>query len=277
MDNVITKEKQSAAGEKAVIIAGASSGIGLRCAWQFIEKGCKVYNISRHKCELSQVINLEADCSKPEEIRAAVEKAAADTAVDIAVYCAGYSVASPLPETESADYRYLFEVNFFGAVEFIQAAVPHMTRGGTITLISSMAGILPIPYQSFYNASKAALKALALSLNLELNEKNIKVTAVLPGGTKTPFTSKRKVYTPETADRENFYNAVNEVNSSEQSGDDACAVASEIVKNVFKKEPKAVLVTGLKNKARAAAASIMSDKMKLDAISKKYKQEQPYN
>jgi len=265
----MAKKQESISGN--VLIAGASSGIGLRCAAQFLEKGYKVYNISRGGCPLPSVDNCCADCAKPGETAAAVERAAGNGKIAVAVYCPGFSVASPLETISEADYRYLFEVNFFGAAEFVKAVLPHMSGGGRIVLISSLAGILPVPFQSFYNASKAALNAFAMSLNLELHD-NIKVIAVMPGGTKTPFTQRRKVYNTEAAD-ENFDNAVEECAVSEQHGDDARVVASEIIKNIFKKEPKVLFVPCLKNKVRAAACAVTPDNMKLDGIRKKYHQQ----
>lgn len=67
-------------------------------------------------------------------------------------------------------------------------------NGGRIVLVSSMGGILPIAFDCFYSCSKAALNMLAKSANSELGEFNIRATAVLPGGTATTFTFKRKVY-----------------------------------------------------------------------------------
>lgn len=253
-----------------VLIAGASSGIGMRCASLFIKRGCNVYNISRGECKVDKVVNIKADCSKPDEIRAAVKKAAENCAkFDIVIYCPGFSMSSPMPKTTPEDYRYLFEVNYFGAVVFIQSVCPFLNeQKSRIVIISSAVGLLPVPFLSFYSSSKAALISLVQSLNLEFPE-NIKAIAVLPGGTKTPFTKERKIYNV-TENKEYFDNAVFKLAEQEQNGDGANAVANEIVKNALKKSPKILLVTGFKNKFRAALSNFIPLKLRLKMIKRKF-------
>ena len=83
----------------------------------------------------------------------------------------------------------VFEVNFFGAVNCVQAAVPHMKqrRRGAIAIVSSVVGRLAPPYSGAYAATKGALNALTDSLRLELEPYGVTVTAVYPGYTRTRF------------------------------------------------------------------------------------------
>ena len=86
------------------------------------------------------------------------------------------------------------EVNFFGALNSVQAVLPHMRerKAGRIIFTSSVAAILSVPYQSFYSASKAAINALALALQNEVREFGIYVSVLMPGDVSTGFTAARK-------------------------------------------------------------------------------------
>ena len=111
------------------------------------------------------------------------------------VYCAGFSMAAPIEYADEKDYHYLFDVNYFGAVRAVQCAVPFMKeRGGRIVLVSSMGGLFPVAFDSFYSSSKAAVDMLVKSAALELEPYGIRVCSVQPGGTSTAFTFKRKIY-----------------------------------------------------------------------------------
>jgi len=136
-------------------------------------------------------------------------------------------------------------------VEAIRAVVPYMCKhGGRIILIGSLGGDMPIPYDSFYSSSKAALDMLAKELRVELKPYKISVTSVRPGGTATGFTFKRKVY----SDTENggyskgVNKAVAALNNMEQGGMSAVAVADCIVNAVRSESPPITLSCGGKNK-----------------------------
>ena len=72
------------------------------------------------------------------------------------VYSAGFSMAAPIEYADEKDYRYLFDVNYFGALRALKCAVPHLKkRGGRIVFVSSMGGTFPVAFDSFYSSSKA--------------------------------------------------------------------------------------------------------------------------
>ena len=83
--------------------------------------------------------------------------------LDIVVNCAGFSMAAPVEYVKSEDYRYLFDVNFFGAIELIKAVVPNMKPRGRQDYPHKLplGGVTLIPYDPYYSASKAALNILA--------------------------------------------------------------------------------------------------------------------
>lgn len=138
------KEKfpESESERKLAVIVGASSGIGYETAIKLIGRNYRIVNISRTTCRLEQVANYLADISEADDMEKGIlEIGAAMKNIDALVYCAGFSMAAPIEKAESEDVRYLFEVNFFGALRAIQAAVPFMKEnGGRIVLVSSMGG-----------------------------------------------------------------------------------------------------------------------------------------
>lgn len=170
--------------KETVFIIGASDGIGRETAEKFLSAGYRVVNASRTVNATEGITNLYCDCSSSETIKEAVKKASEDGIITTAIYCAGYSFFAPLEHSEESDYRYLFEVNFFGAVTFMREIIPIMRKygGGRIFLVSSIGGVSPIAYESFYSASKAAMNMLSLSMNLELNRFGIYVISIMPGG-----------------------------------------------------------------------------------------------
>mgnify|MGYP004447821569 CR=1 FL=1 len=107
---------------------------------------------------------------------------------------AGNGIAGAIEETTTEEAKYQFETCFFGAHNTIRAALPHLRKQGygKIIATSSVAAVVPIPYQAFYSSVKAALLAYMEALSMELRPFGIQCCCILPGDTKTGFTSARK-------------------------------------------------------------------------------------
>src|SRR4051794_27765077 len=94
----------------------------------------------------------------------------------------------PLVDADVNEVRKMFEVNVYSLVSVTQAFAPLLIASkGTIVNIGSVAGVAPFPFQSLYNASKAAVNHLTASLRLEMEPLGVKVILVLTGGVKTRF------------------------------------------------------------------------------------------
>lgn len=221
--------------QRVVFIIGASSGIGYETAKKLIEKGHKVYCGARRNCDLEGVKSIILDVANPETVDRAVQEIIEENGrLDWLVYSAGFSMASPIEFAKEEDYKYLFEVNFFGALRTLQIVIPHFRKNGygRIALIGSMGGAIPIPYDAFYSSSKAALSMLAKNVNLETKRFDIRCVTVLPGGTATHFTFKRKVYDSKEvgAYRTDLDNSVEVLAETELSGMKARSVAETVYK-----------------------------------------------
>ncbi len=271
------QEKQTAARtQKTVIVVGASSGIGYETALRLIGRGYAVVNISRTPCGLSRVKNFAADVTVGDTLLKSIKSVAAEAEnLYGLVYCAGFSMAAPIEYANEKDYRYLFEVNYFGAVRAIQAIAPYLKkRGGRIIIVSSMGGKFPIAFDSFYSSSKAAVDMLVKGAAIELDPYNIRVCSVQPGGTSTGFTFKRKVY----GDEENHEYAAKVKRATaalanmEQGGMSAGEVAKSVVDAFCEKNPPLLLQCGAWNKFYAMAGRVLPEKATAFINKKLYKQ-----
>jgi len=108
--------------------------------------------------------------------------------------CAGWGLAGAAEQSSIEDAMAQLNTNFWGAVRVVNAALPGLRErgGGHVVLMSSIGGILGIPYQAFYSASKFALEGYAESLAYEVAPFNVHVTLVEPGNFKTDFTAARR-------------------------------------------------------------------------------------
>lgn len=180
---------------KVAVVTGGSSGIGLCVAERLLKSGVKVYEISRHKKEGSPFFHITADVSDENEVKNAVDEILrAEGYIDLLVNCAGFGISGAVEFTKTDDAKRQFDVNFFGVVNMCAAVIPAMRKqkSGKIINISSVAAAVPIPFQTFYSASKAAINSYTMALSNELKPFGIKVCAVMPGDIKTGFTASRK-------------------------------------------------------------------------------------
>jgi NAD(P)-dependent dehydrogenase (short-subunit alcohol dehydrogenase family) len=109
--------------------------------------------------------------------------------IDVLVNNAGYGLLGAAEETSPAEYRPMFDVNFFGMAEVTRAVLPGMRkrRSGHIINISSLVGFIGFSGFSFYSASKFAVEGFSESLAKEMQSLGIRVTIVEPGGARTDF------------------------------------------------------------------------------------------
>ncbi len=253
--------------KRTAIVIGGSSGIGYATCSKLISRGWNVINISRTQCKIANVENEMADVVSGSTLSDIITRTGNKFgSIDVLIYSAGFSMAAPIEYAKESDYRYLFDVNFFGALKAMQAVIPFMkTNGGKIILVGSLGGELPILFDSFYSASKAALEMLAREAYLELKPYNIKVTAFLPGGTRTEFTFKRKVYSEDEnkSYSQSVSRAAGALADMEQNGMSPGEVADGICNIVYADKPPVVKASGFKNSAYRIMSHVLPEKLTL--------------
>lgn len=180
---------------KVVMITGGSSGIGLCTAAALRDRGCKVYELSRRDSEVTGITHIKCDVTDEAQIAAAVGQVMAESGkIDILINNAGFGISGAVEFTDTAEARRLFDVNFFGMVRINHAVLPLMRQqgGGRIVNLSSVAAPVPIPFQTYYSAGKAAVNSYTMALSNEVKPFGITVCAVMPGDIKTGFTAARQ-------------------------------------------------------------------------------------
>jgi NAD(P)-dependent dehydrogenase (short-subunit alcohol dehydrogenase family) len=146
--------------------------------------------------ELSAVegIRLYAlDVTQPATIRTTVDQVLRDfSGVDVLLNNAGYGLFGPLETVSDEKMMEQFQTNLFGAMRMIQAVLPSMRekKRGTIINVTSIGGLVGLPFNSIYHATKFGLDGLSESLNYELNPFGIRVKIVAPGGVATDFATR---------------------------------------------------------------------------------------
>ncbi len=180
---------------RIAVVTGGSSGIGRATARALAAKGCTVYELSRRDNPPEGVSHLAADITDEQQVKKAIDEVISrEGKIDILVNNAGYGISGAAEMTDSADSHAQLELNLYGMDNVTRAILPYMRerKSGRIVSVSSIAGILPIPFQLWYSVSKAAINAYVLALQNEVRPYGISVCAVMPGDIATGFTDARK-------------------------------------------------------------------------------------
>ena len=189
---------------RVAVVTGGASGIGLALCELLLSFGAKAViladlNADKLKTESERlqtaypgrVLEIQTDVTKQESVAAMIHQAAEFGAGQIHFLFnnAGLGLTKSFDEATDADWKFAFDVNFFGALYGIRAVLPIMRAqgGGHIANTASGIGFAPMAYQSMYSATKSALIGLTGSLRYELWDENIRLSAVIPGTVATPI------------------------------------------------------------------------------------------
>jgi len=191
---------------RVVLITGASSGIGKACAAHLYAQAYRVYGTSRNADAVSERSSREKggfpllelipmNVNSEESVNRVVEHIVnREGRLDVVVNCAGYGLAGAAEDTPVEEARAQMETNFLGVFRVCRAVLPIMRRqhGGYIVNISSIGGLIGIPFQSLYSASKFAVEGFTEALRAEVHRFGIRVVMIEPGDFHTGFTAHRR-------------------------------------------------------------------------------------
>jgi len=227
--------------KQVILVTGASSGLGRICADSLHQSGWTVIGASRRGTSSSGWTPLAMDVDDDSVTNGVAEILKEHGRLDAVLANAGFGIAGAAEQTSIADAKAQVETNFWGAVRIVNAVLPHFRNqgGGRLLLTSSIGGLLGIPYQAFYSASKFALEGYAESLAYEVEPFNIHVTLIEPGNFKTDFTANRRMVEvtgddPYKTAREK---AVSMMGRDEINGADPLLVAKVVEKVLNEKRP----------------------------------------
>lgn len=179
---------------KIAVVTGGTSGIGRETALYLTQNGCTVYELSRRAEGVEGLRHISADVTDEESVHRAVEQILQEAGrIDILVNNAGFGISGAVEFTDTEEAKRQFDVNFFGMVRMNRAVIAVMRKqgGGRIVNLSSVAAPVPIPFQTYYAASKAAINSYTMALANELRPFGVTVCAVMPGDIHTGFTAAR--------------------------------------------------------------------------------------
>jgi len=256
---------------KNIFLTGGSSGIGLATAELFAENGYTVFAASRKPpAEIRRfngggeirpvTLDVRDTVSAENAVKSVLEKAD----IGIVIHSAGIGIACAAEESPEEAVANLMETNFTGVLRVNSRILPHLrNRGcGLCVIVGSVGGIFPLPYQSHYSASKAALDLYARSLRMELRNHGVRVSLVMPGDTNTGFTDTRKYEIEESSI---FYKecirAVEKMEKDERGGYKPISAARAILKLSKSKNPPAGKIVGFDYKLLALLRRILPDRI----------------
>jgi NAD(P)-dependent dehydrogenase (short-subunit alcohol dehydrogenase family) len=182
---------------KVVLITGASSGIGQACARHLARRGYQVFGTSRRPRpgpeEPFEMIRMDVtdEDSVSQGVATVLERAGR---LDVVVNNAGFGFGGAVEDTSLDEAREMFETNFFGMLRVCRAVLPHFRerRAGTIVNVSSLNGLIGMPFVGMYCATKFAMEGVTEALRMEVRPFGIRVVMIEPGDTRTGFTANRR-------------------------------------------------------------------------------------
>ena len=198
--------------KKNILITGAGSGIGRELVLVLLKKNSKVVAVDLRQESLSE---LKKEVGENENLttraldvsdKVAVERLATEVEeVDIIINNAG--IIQPFKKVNDLEYvdiEKVMKVNFWGTLYMTKAFLPDLLKRpeAYIANVSSMGGFLPVPGQSVYGASKAAVKLFTEGLYAELIDTNVGVSIIFPGATATNITKNSGVEAPKVSDEQ---------------------------------------------------------------------------
>ncbi|MFJ1267726.1 SDR family NAD(P)-dependent oxidoreductase [Legionella lytica] len=182
--------------KKTILITGCSSGIGLDAAQALQKRGHQVIASCRKKEDQQQLIalgldTLLLDVNDSASIQTAFAEVLTKTGsrLDVLINNAGYGQVGALEDLSRETLRQQFETNVFGLMELSALAIPVMRQQGQgrIINISSILGVISMPFRGAYNASKYAVEGISDTLRLELKSSGIEIITIEPGPIESRF------------------------------------------------------------------------------------------
>lgn len=234
---------------KIVVITGAASGIGRALSLAFAERGADlaIADIDAGGLEATRAaiesrggraLAEKLDVADREAFEAFRDKVLAGYGrADIVINNAGVAVAQTILESDYRDWEWIVGINFWGVVHGTKAFPPHLIeRGsGSIVNLSSLFGLVAVPTQGLYNATKFAVRGMTEALRHEVEGTGVHVACVHPGGIDTRIAANARFYQGPTGLRDQKESVANFKKIARTSPEKAAEI---IIRGIEKKEPR---------------------------------------
>jgi NAD(P)-dependent dehydrogenase (short-subunit alcohol dehydrogenase family) len=185
--------------DKVAVITGGGSGIGLAIARRFVEEGAQVLITGRRQEALDEALAIvgsnatafRGDVSRRDDVERLYEQVGQTYGrIDVLVANAGVIHPAPLESVTDEQYESQFDTNVRGVFQITQKALPLLSDGASIVLVSSIAHFKALEGHCVYAATKAAVRSFARSWAHDLKHRSIRVNCLSPGPVKTPIIGK---------------------------------------------------------------------------------------
>ena len=255
--------------KKIILITGISSGLGKETAALLAKAGHIVYGSTRRSAETPEgVLAITIDVQNTESINAAVQKVIEkEGRIDVLINNAGMGLTGAVEEYSEEEAMVEMNTNFMGTFRLCKAVLPYMRKEkqGTIINMSSIGGIMGLPFQGFYSASKFAIEGMSEALRYEVKQFNIKVVVLRPGDFYTSFTANRKKIvkaSDDSAYAAQFTKSLACIERDESKGQKPIKLAKKILQIVGKKSPQSrYIISSFEQKLAVWLKSILPPKL----------------
>jgi len=254
---------------KVILITGISSGFGKQTAALLAKNGHVVYGTVRKLTKAEPNVQvLLMDLMKLESITDAVQTVIQkEDRIDVLINNAGMHTGGPI-ETLPIEYvKMQMDTNFMGLVHLSRAALPHMRKqgGGTIINFGSIGGLMGLPFQGFYSASKFAIEGFSEALRMEVKQFKINVVVINPGDFHTNNSSNRRGFLANSDSdpyQSQFNKTLSIIENDEAKGWFPEILAKKIVEIVESKKPKQrYVIASMEQKLAVVLKNILPGKI----------------
>lgn len=227
---------------KIVLVTGASSGIGRAISSVLAAEGYTVYGASRSAISgttFNRVIQIPLDVTDEQSVQKAIqfiiEK---ENRIDVVINNAGLGMIGAVENTTDAEVRKIFDTNVNGVLNICRHVLPIMRkqRSGHIINVTSIAGLMGLPFRGIYSASKHAVEGFSESLSQEVRTFGIKVIVIEPGDFKTNINQNRLNASKSEGAYHSFESKVLEQINHEVSFAPDPEIIGVVIKKILKKK-----------------------------------------
>ncbi len=261
-----------------IFITGISSGFGYETAKLLASEGHTVYGTVRREVDPIPNVNyLKVDvrdaASVQEAIDYIIEK---EHRIDVLINNAGMGIGGPIEFASEEDVQLQMGTNFLGLVHCVKAVLPYMRqqKSGKIIALSSIGGVMGLPFQGFYSASKFAIEGYCEALRLETRSLGIKVVVLRPGDFATKFTASRKKILHEESSKvyKTYAESMSKIEHDENGGLKPIVLARKVSKIIRLKHPKhGYVIASFEQKLSVFLKRILPAKWFADILGSYYK------
>lgn len=227
---------------KVILVTGATSGFGKATALYLAGIGHKVYGFGRSVAETRQeaggnLVMMRMDVNDDRSVKDAIDAVVqAEGRIDVLLSVAGLGLGGSVEDASMEESKAIFETNLFGTMRAAKAVLPVMRelKSGLIIFVSSIGGVIGLPFQGLYSSTKFALEGLAEAMSMEVRGFGIDVVIVEPGDFATGFTANRvkaeAALSEDSAYKAAFTRAMKNIEKDETSGYKPDVFASAVSK-----------------------------------------------